>query len=58
MPVTDERCENCRFYDTSTARCRRFPPTQHNSSWIGPAYVHPMVEKTDWCGEWKDKYHE
>lgn len=50
-------CEKCRFFLEWSSRggyCKRYPPTpvgldEDNSV----AYCDPMVDKTDWCGEFQ-----
>ncbi len=44
------------------SECRRYPPVRGDADYFGPmvgvdllagAYAHPVVNKFDWCGEWK-----
>ena len=39
------RCGMCRFFEPDSGRgqCRRYPPS---------AVDWPVVNETDWCGEW------
>jgi hypothetical protein len=59
VAVADQNCENCYFMrmmgfqfrtDPNLApRCCFASPLEH----IGIPW--PVIELTDWCGEWKDK---
>lgn len=53
MTNEKELCRNCRFYLADSGvngDCRRYPPTvvEYDND-----PVFPMVDGTDWCGEWK-----
>lgn len=54
-----QRCETCRWWDTSTtsasnpdvtAMCRRRPPAVDDRTGLA---MWPMTEDVDWCGEWQ-----
>lgn len=48
--IVERLCENCIFFAKDTFECRRFPPKSLAArDW-------PIVERYDWCGEFKDKW--
>lgn len=59
---TNERCELCRFYAANSpddpasfdgrGECRRFPPVLFGDM-EADAWCWPLVEPSDWCGEFK-----
>ena len=57
--MSDQRCETCVFFQQDGKHhgyCRRFPPvlppvTPINSEEVNPNEF-PIVNYTDWCGEW------
>lgn len=56
--MTDQRCENCRFWDTENdGECRRYPPiiTVNTKAFSGLSADFPETNSDDWCGEWQGK---
>ncbi len=53
--MSDERCENCRFWikdeepDSVIGGCRRYPPAA-GSTWTDCHL--PITNRKQWCGEW------
>lgn len=44
-----EKCESCLYF--RTGQCRRNPPEVYTDGGI-PNGAWPLVNETDWCGEW------
>jgi len=61
-----EACASCKYGefarhnewgDKITAKfgiCRRYPPQASSKGTGYSDFVFPRIEKTDWCGEWKE----
>lgn len=70
MKPPKRTCENCRFYrpvkdiedKPGIGECRRFPPTvAMTSDFEGMGdwqQAFPMVESSDWCGEYRTQLKE
>lgn len=59
--MNDERCVNCKFWDTSTTwhneefcACRRYPPRPEPLV----ASLYAFTAEDDWCGEFARKHEE
>lgn len=54
-----EMCKNCKFVEELTGRfyrCRRYPPTLHpDNAQMNCGAKYPLVEASQWCGEYKRK---
>lgn len=48
----DQKCSSCMYF--SDGKCLRYPPKQTISSGYN-TYENPVVEATNWCGEYKKK---
>ena len=44
-------CSECRFFDPSMSRCRRFPPIKQPDAMGVIGF--PVVRANSWCGEYK-----
>lgn len=61
MSHTDQRCENCRFFDSLSlsmeddrATCLRYPPQiEVSQEGYRTDWLFPKVNKTSRCGEWR-----
>ena len=63
-----EACLSCKYGEFSkhnewgdkiTAKfgvCRRYPPQSFSKPTGYAEFNFPRVEKTDWCGEWKEGF--
>lgn len=58
--IVETLCGTCKFFSSyaggsgsgSIGECLRYPPTMNTDGGIRPS--HPLVEKWDWCGEYKE----
>ena len=48
----DQKCETCCYF--VDGKCRRYPPKYIMSQGF-VNYENPIVEATNWCGEYKKK---
>jgi len=59
--VSDERCENCRFWIANKyiceqlGDCKRYPPLKGSMGGNDTAYYGAVLltRSYDWCGEWQ-----
>ena len=56
MPkVENQDCKSCRFLDTGSSTCHRFPPTinfRGKTAYQEARAFWPIMSPSDWCGEW------
>jgi hypothetical protein len=50
-----ETCETCKFRDRVSDDCRRFPPRILQFERGSTRSQFPRVERSDWCGEYKER---
>lgn len=49
----DQKCETCCYF--VSGKCRRYPPKLITTYGGFNNYENPVVEATNWCGEYRKK---